>query len=350
MTLERPDLSGVDGLLVDYITALEAEIVRLQASLEEPAPSADSQEPSEPPTTQNIITMTVDGMAKRTPRHLYFRQRRGGMGVFGIEVAPDDRPEFLAQADETGALILVSNQARAFRLPVAQIVEGPVHSRGRSILEYLALRDGEKIVALFGDSGGAHVVLVSQRGQVRRIAARYFGQTFQSGTVLYDASNGDAPAAACWTSGTDDLFIATRSGRAIRFSERQVPVRGCLGMRIVPSDEAVGVAAAGPDDGVFLLTGDGKGTIRLMSGFNANKSPGAGGKVAIRSEDLVGVVGMRLSPEAVVPGDTDLFVVSELGKLIRFSASEVPPKEGVVQGVNCMNLRKDECVALTASA
>ena len=349
MTLERPDLSGIDARLAEYISALEAELTRLRSILEETDSHTEPQEPSEAPTTMNIITLSAEGMAKRTPRHLYFRQRRAGMGVFDIEIGQEDRPQFLVHADEADNLILVTNQARAFRLAVGQIAETPVHARGRPISEHLTLRDDEQIAVIFRDKGGAHVVMVSRRGQVRRIAARYFGQSFQSGTVLYDAGNGDGPAAACWSSGVDDLFIATRLGRAIRFSERQVPVRGCLGMRVMPGDDVVGIAAAGPDDGVFLLTGEGKGTIRLMSGFTANKSPGAGGKVGMRTEDLIAVQGVRLALNTELSAETDLFAISELGKLIRFSASEVPPKEGVVQGVNCMNLRNDRCVALTSS-
>jgi DNA gyrase subunit A len=89
------------------------------------------------------------------------------------------------------------------------------------------------------------------------------------------------------------------------------------------------------------LTHEGKGTIRLLSGFGANKEPGGGGKVAIKAERVVAAPGAG-------PQD-DLFVLSRLGKVIRFQAADVPAKEGVVQGVNCMNLRADECVACIAS-
>ena len=77
-----------------------------------------------------------------------------------------------------------------------------------------------------------------------------------------------------------------------------------------------------------------------MTGFGANKAPGAGGKVAMKADALVGAL-------AVAEG-FDLFLISRLGKLIRFQASEVPAKEGVVQGVNCMSLRSDFCAALSA--
>jgi DNA gyrase/topoisomerase IV subunit A len=114
-----------------------------------------------------------------------------------------------------------------------------------------------------------------------------------------------------------------------------------LGLRVDPGDRVVGVAAASAEGGVFILGQDGKGTVRLLAGFAANKAPGAGGKVAMKADAIVGI--------AAVDAHSDIFAISRLGKIIRFAVSEVPAKEGVVQGVNCMNLRADECVAFTVS-
>jgi len=105
-------------------------------------------------------------------------------------------------------------------------------------------------------------------------------------------------------------------------------------------DRVAAVTAVTEESGVFLLGHDGKGTIRQMSGFRANKAPGAGGKVVFKTDKLAGAV-------TVGPED-DLFIISKLGKIIRFKAGEVPPKEGVVQGVNCIALRSDEATAVTA--
>ena len=342
MLPERPDLSGLDADIVDYIEALEAALDEAETSGSGRAPRAETAlEPSEPPTTMNIISISRDGMAKRTPRHLYFRQRRGGMGVFDIETPEDDPPAFLAAADESAGLVLITNQARAFRLAVRNLPEMPVRGRGESVFAGITLRPNETLALAFADAGGSHVALISARGQVRRIAAHYFGQNLQPGTVLYDVKEGGPPAAACWTTGDGDLFLATQNGQAIRFSERQVPVRGCLGMRVDREDAIIGAAAVYEESGIFLVTDEGKGTIRLMSGFSANKAPGSGGKTAIKAEKLVGV--------AAVSADDDLFLISRLGKVIRFEADEVPAKEGVVQGVNCMNLRADSCTATVAS-
>lgn len=341
MTLERPDLTGVEPEIAAYIEALEAELEDLRSREETSSSRAESLlEPSEPPTTSNVISISKDGLAKRTPRHLYFRQRRGGMGVFDLEGPEDDPPGFLLLADESAGLIVVTSHARAFRTTVSNLPETPVRGRGQTILSGLPLREGEKLALVFPDQGGQFLALVSERGQIRRFGNQQLGPKLQPGTVLYDTREGGAPAAYCWTSGSDEIFIVTQLGKAIRFAERQIPVRGCLGMRVDPNDQVVGVAGAPADGGIFMMTADGKGTVRLLSGFSANKEPGSGGKVAMKTDLLIGAV--------AVTENSDIFTISRLGKIVRFAVNEVPAKEGVVQGVNCMALRADECTALAA--
>jgi DNA gyrase subunit A len=103
----------------------------------------------------------------------------------------------------------------------------------------------------------------------------------------------------------------------------------------------VGIAGVDEDTSVFIATSEGRGTIRLMSGFNPNKSAGVGGKIIINASDVIGAL--------TVKEGSDLFMISRLGKIIRFMAAEVPEKEGTVQGVNCMALRSDEVTALAVS-
>ncbi len=340
--MERPDLSTVAPEVLAYITALEAQL-EARRMHEEDGRSEAPFEPSEPPTTVNLITVSGAGIAKRTPRHLYGRQRRGGMGVFDLDAPEGDAPAFLTLADAGAGLIVLTNQGRAFRTTVADIVEHEVRSRGEPLATRFPMRAEERLAVITPDagSGGAFLVLVTERGHVRRIARQYLGAGLQAGTVLADPREGGAPAAACWSSGNDELILITRSGQAIRFAERLVPVRGCLGLRVDPGDRVVGVAATAAEGGVFILGQDGKGTVRLLAGFAANKAPGAGGKVAMKADAIVGIT--------AVNEYSDIFAISRLGKIIRFAVNEVPAKEGVVQGVNCMNLRADECVALVGA-
>lgn len=343
MQLERPDLSQLDPMVRAYIESLEAELERLRETEEDDDADTDRfsampLEPSEPPTSLNVITISMSGLAKRTPRHHYWRQRRGGMGVFDLETSETDPPAFLTIADESQSLLLITTHARAFSAQVSDLPESTLRSRGQLLTGKLPLRPDERLAVVLPSQNSGYVNLVTERGHVRRLRYNYIGANLRPGSLLFEPKELGAPAAACWTSGEADIFIATRQGKAIRFAEQRVPFSGCLGIRLDRGDTVVAVTPASDESQVFLLGADGKGSIRQMSGFASNKAPGASGKVALKTTRLIGAV--------AVTATDDLFAISRLGKVIRFQAAEVPPKEGVVQGVNCMALRADEAAAL----
>lgn len=338
MNLERPDLSNVNPEVLAYIEALEAELLTYQSS-QTRRRSADS-EPAEPPTTQQIITISQRGAAKRTARHLYGRQRRSGIGVFDLEVDEHDFPAHIAVADESERLLLFSNLGRVFPLAVADIHQTEeLRAPGESLISKFPFHGNEHIIGALPAEAGQYVVLASQRGWVQRVAASYFGKNLIPGMTFHDVKQGGQVTAVCWSNGRDEIFLATQQAQGIRFRETQVPARGgCLGLRVDPSDEVVAVASVVESSGVFVVGHDGKGTIRQMSGFRMNKAPGAGGKTILKTDQLIGAV--------TVNEADDIFILAQSGKIIRFQANEVPPKDGVVQGVNCMGLRNDVVTAV----
>jgi DNA gyrase subunit A len=343
MQIERPDLSQVNPQIRAYIESLEAALQDLQASADRQALTTSQVPlgPDEPPTTLNVITLTPSGTGKRTPRHLYSRQRRGGMGVFDLQSGDDEIPAVLVIADAAQSLLLFTNLARAFRVPVQTLPEAPVHYRGTNIATRLGWQENEKLVAALPDLAQGSLALLSERGLVRSLRHHVFGEYMKPGIVLFDVRQFGQLSAACWTPGDGDLFIASRLGRAIRFAEKLVPPAGGPGIRLEGKDRAVAIAPVYPESEVFLLSADGRGTIRDMQGFNPNKSTGGSGKIAMSTNTLVGAV--------AVEENDDLFIISRLSKIIRFKAAQVPVKESVVQGVACMSLRADETVALVAS-
>jgi DNA gyrase subunit A len=350
MKVERPDLTHVPPDVVAYIEFLEAELTRrrqpttkagarpalLPQDVSEtngPLEQYLETEPAEPPTTLNLITATASGIAKRTPRHLYARQNRGGMGIFDLETTEEDPPVILAIADERQSILLITTSGRAFRLPVSAITEAPVRSRGASMIARFNWPDDERLAAIVPEQAQGYLALASQNGMVRLLRHHVFGEYMKPGTALYDFRQFGQLASVCWTTGDQDLFLATRQGRAIRFSEKLVPPQGTLGIRLSENDDVVSITAVSSDSGVFLLGSDGKGTVRQMQGFAPNKSPGAGGKTAIAADHLV----CALSTEE----RQEVFIISRLSKIIRFRLNQIPAKEGVVQGVVCMSLRAD---------
>ncbi|NLE45374.1 MAG: hypothetical protein GX620_11685 [Chloroflexi bacterium] len=345
--IKRPDMDSLAPEVRAYIEFLEARLRQQDRVSRRDTSQAGRHDdepigPPEPPTTINLITISSEGVAKRSPRHLYSRQHRGGMGVFDLECTGADVPALLTLADERDDLILFTDQGRAFRLPANRIQDSAVHARGSSMSAALGLNQGERVAVVLPDTGGNYIAALSRRGHVRWFAAHLFRRNLHPGSLLFDAAELGAPAAACWAANTDDLFIATHQGQGIRFSARQVPTRGCLGIRLDRDDTAVAITAVGPDSGVFLVSADGRGAVRTMCGFRANKAPGAGGKAALRTDHLIGAA-------AITQAD-DVFLLSRLGKVIRFAGEEIPQKDGMVQGVNCMSLRSDEVVACVISA
>jgi DNA gyrase subunit A len=345
MTLKRPDLSQANPAVLAYIQALEAELEELRQGSNHRAASVDRAvpplEPNEPPTPLNVITVSRSGLAKRTPRHLYTRQHRGGMGIFDLDVGDDDPPVHLLVADQSQDLLLVTSQGRVFRLPVEQLAAAPVRSRGESLPDKVPLNEAERLALVLPHRREGYLTLVTDQAHVRRFRYHYFRDDMAPGTLLYDVRLHGRPLTAAWTSGNDDLFLATRLGKAIRFPENKVTTMGVTGLRLDQGDRVVGVAGVNDKSSILLLSADGRGTVRRMIGFSANKAPGAGGKVAIKADEI--------SAMTSVGKKDDVFIISRLSKIVRFAAEEIPAKEGVVQGVNCMGLRGDEVAAVTAS-
>jgi DNA gyrase subunit A len=343
----RPDLSALDPAVREYIEALEAEIQQLKNAPVVSVSSTDDDEAAdptplefnEPPTTWSIIALTTQGFAKRTYRHLYTRQRRGGIGIFDIEVGDEDRPTQLAHADETHTLIVVSNMAKAYRLAVNEIPATPIRSRGIDLAAHLHMLEHEKPALIFAEPTQGGIALLSRLGFARLWPYYVFGPNLKQGMTLYKWEDFGTPTAWGTTYG-EDVFIATRSGLGIRFAEKTLPPQGGAGIRIETGDAAVAITGVRADSQVLLLSHEGKGTLRLMSGFSANKAPGSGGKVALKADKLTNA--MTIAPNA------DLLIISRNSKIIRFNSAEIPAKEGVVQGVNCMTLRGDEPMAVTS--
>ncbi len=336
MNLNRPDLEQATPEIRAYIEALEAELARLNTPKKGSPRSQATFEISEPPTSLNLITLSRRGLIKRTPRHLYERQRRGGMGIVDLENNGDDPPTCLTIADESENILVITNRARGFHLPVKRLKERPVRSRGGWLTGHVPFEGDEQPRLLIPIQSQGYLILVTESGQVRRVRHHFFKNEMRLGNTLYSVSQLGPPVAACWSSGDGDLFIATRQGQAIRFAEQKVPFKGCLGLRLKAGDAIVSVTPVQADSGVFLLNAEGKGIIRLMSGFRANKAPGAGGKLAMKTDGLVAALAINQSD--------DVFIASRLGKIIRFQAAELSTTEGVVQGVHCISFRADEAV------
>jgi DNA gyrase subunit A len=162
------------------------------------------------------------------------------------------------------------------------------------------------------------------------------------GTAMYAYNDFGPLASVCWTNGDGELLVVSRYGIGIRFNEKLIPPNGDWAIKLSGDDHVVGITPVYADSDVFLIGADGRGTLRSMTGFAPNKSMGGSGKQLFKSNKVAGMV--------TVNSNDDLFIISQLSKIIRFRADEVPVSEGVVQGVICMTLRGDEVASVTTSS
>lgn len=344
-----------------YLHVLETENARLRQELlelrqtaarrqrvettRERIPEAAAAQLATPhhPADVLVITLTSRGLAKCTPLNDYSTQRRGGIGVFDIQTAREDAVTHLLVAHSRASLLLLSNRGRAFHLPVEALPLTEVRGRGASLPERLLFSEGEQITAVLAlDEADPRttVLIASESGWLRAIHRHYVGPRLQPGTLLSDPRRGGAPAALTLSHGTDDVLLVLRSGLGYRFPARLAGHEGVRGIQTRPHDRvAAVVSVASDDDEVLLVTADGQGTRRQMSGFAANKSAGGQGKVIIKSEAVAAAVTVAAAAEALC--------ISGLAKIIRFAVEEVPAKSGNVQGVAVLDTRGD---AVTAAA
>ena len=342
--MQRPDLSDLPSAVVRYIEFLEKKSgissVHADSVNESPVQAVETSY-FEPETKDCILTLSRQGLVKRTYRHLYPRQHRGGMGIFDLDAPTPDQPSLLAHANENQTLLLFTNRARVFRIQLSSLDSAPVRSRGTQAFERYAFEPEETITAILPEQARGYIALASEYGKVRSLRHHLFGESMRQGTQVFNVNEFGPLASACWTPGDADLMLVTKLGAGIRFAEKAVPPQGGIGLKVAENDKVIGITSVDENSGVFVLGTDGKGTVRLMSGFAANKSPGGSGKLVLKSNSVIGVL-------TILPDD-DIFIITRLGKVIRFRSDEVPPTEGVVQGVNCISMRADEAVSVLRS-
>lgn len=345
--MKRPDLNGLPADVMAYIEYLESRLhINTPESFQAKRPVIPAAPPegplqAEPPTDISLLTVSHSGLAKRTFRHQFSLQHRAGMGVFDIDVNPPDYPACLVCLPPEKMALVFTNKAHVYRIPVDSLSPSKeLREKGHPIFERIQLDQDEHVVFILPERAQGYVAMLSQYGKVRILRHHLFGEHMRPGASMYNLAEFGPLVAGCWTSGDDDLFILTKTGLAIRFNEKQIAPQGSSGIRVSDKDMAISITSFKEEDArVFMIGADGKGTIRNMSSFAANKSAGGSGKIAIKNDQLVAAMSVK-------PGET-IFLISRLGKIIRFFADEVPETDGSIQGVVCMSLRADEIVAAT---
>ncbi len=299
-----------------------------------------------------VITITHGGYIKRSPLNVYRAQRRGGKGMTGMAPKEEDYVEHLFVATTHSYILLFTNLGRVHWLKVHEIPQLGRAARGKSIANFLELQSGENVTTMIPIRQfevDRYLVMATRRGVVKKTELSAYANPRAGGIIALSIDEGDELIGVAMTRGTEDIFLGTRNGMAIRFKEDDVrptgrSARGVAGIRLEPQDQVVGMEIV--SEGAQMLTVCERG-FGKRTDVSEYRVQGRGGKgiINIRVTDKNGpVVGIKQVRE-----EDGVMMISQEGKVNRLRVREIRDTGRAAQGVRLQGLGEgDRVAAVTA--
>jgi len=299
-----------------------------------------------------VIAITRSGYIKRLPVTTYREQRRGGIGVMGMDLKEDDYIEHLFVASTHDYILFFTSTGKVYRLKVHELPLGTRQSKGRAIVNLLPFRQDEQVRAVIRTRDFAeaeYLVLATRRGAVKKTRfAEYNTPLKAEGIIAVKLREGDELVDAFLSSGDDDVLLVSRKGQAIRFHEREVrptgrATEGVRGMSLRGSDEVIAAAIARDDADLLVVTENGYGKRTRISEYPCKGRGGLGVKTVQLTEAKGQLAGAR-----VVRDGYQVMLISTGGTVIRMAVDDIRRAGRATQGVIVMRLREGEHVSSLA--
>ncbi len=303
---------------------------------------------------QMVITVTKTGYVKRLPTATYRQQRRGGVGIAGMDLKEEDEVEHLFITSTHHFLLFFTSVGKIYRLKVHELPEAGRNARGKHLSNLLPLRQDERVCAVintrnFDVTEGKFLMFCTRKGIVKKTLFGSYNTPLKSdGIIAIDIRDGDELIAVRNTSGDDDLLMVSRLGQGIRFHESDVRptgrnTSGVRGMRLRKGDELISMDIARDDSDLFLVTDNGYGKRTPIIDWRV-QGRGGQGVIAIRLTDRKGyLVGVRM-----VRDNHEIMLQSREGVVIRMAAADISRQGRTATGVRVMNMREGDVVSAIA--
>lgn len=298
-----------------------------------------------------VVTISHEGYIKRNPISLYRAQRRGGKGLTGVKPKEEDFVELFFVGSSHDYLLFFTNKGRVYWKKVHEVPEGGRVSRGKAIVNLLELQRGEKVattLAIRDFSGGKYVVMASKGGLVKKTELTAYANPRSGGIAGIRIKDEDELIGVRVSTGSQDIFLTTRQGKSIRFSETEIRemgrvAAGNIGIRMEPGDEVVGMEVL--EEGATILTVTEKGYGKRTR-TEEYRIQGRGGKgiLTIKTSERNGPVVYAYQ----VTDQDQLMIITEQGKIIRLRAADISVIGRNTQGVKLIDLGEGEKVVAVA--
>jgi DNA gyrase subunit A len=299
-----------------------------------------------------VIAITRSNYIKRLPVTAYREQRRGGIGVMGMELKDDDYIEHLFVASTHDYILFFTNVGKVYRLKVHELPLGSRQSKGRAIQNLLPFRQDEQVRAVIQTREFAEaefLVFATKKGIVKKTKLEAYNTPLKAdGIIAIKMRDGDELVGVRHSSGNDDVLMVSRKGQAIRFHETDVrpmgrDASGVQGMRLRAGDEVIAVNIAHDDADVLVVTENGYGKRTRVSEYPVKGRGGLGVKTVQLTEAKGQLAGAR-----VVRDGYQVMLITNAGTVIRMAADDIKRSGRSTQGVIVMRPREGEQVSTLA--
>ena len=296
------------------------------------------------PVEDCVVTYTNFGYIKRVPLSVYKSQRRGGRGVTGMKQREEDFASEMFVASSHDHVLFFTNRGIMFDLKCYEIPMGGKDSKGTNIINLLPLSENEKVAAMmkvseFNDE--SYIVIVTRNGKIKRTALPAYKNVRKNGIIAIKLEEGDEIEGVRMTGGSDELFVATRNGMAIRTEETCIrpqgrSARGVRIMKLRDGDEIVSMARARKGATLLTVTEKGFGKRALIESYPLRKRGGFGITNYKPDEERGNVCGIK-----VVDETDDIILISSDGIIIRIRTSDIRVMGRIAKGVRVMRVSEE---------
>ncbi|HEY9458878.1 MAG TPA: DNA gyrase subunit A [Gaiella sp.] len=299
-----------------------------------------------------VIAITRSGYIKRLPVTTYREQRRGGIGVMGMDLKDEDYIEHLFVASTHDYILFFTNVGKVYRLKVHELPLGSRQSRGRALVNLLPFRQDEQVRAVIQTrdfSEARYLVFATKKGVVKKTELAAYNTPLKAdGIIAIKMREGDELVGVRHSSGENDVLMVSRKGQAIRFHETDVramgrDTSGVSGMKLRAGDEVISVNIAEDDADLLVVTENGWGKRTRVSDYPVKGRGTMGVKTAQLVEGKGSLAGARVVREGY-----QVMLISDGGTVIRTAVDGIKRSGRATQGVIVMRLREGEQVSTLA--
>ena len=292
-----------------------------------------------------VVTLSHAGYAKRQPVSAYRAQRRGGRGRNAAATKDEDFIDQLWLVNTHDTLLTFTSNGRVFWLPVHQLPDAGPHARGRPIVNWIPLEEGEKVQAVLPVreySEGRYVFFATRNGTVKKTSLTEYAYRLQRGKIAINLEEGDALVGAALTDGQCDIMLFASNGKAVRFDEASVramgrTATGVRGMKLAEGEEVRSLVVLDGEGDILTASEHGYGKRTPVADY-PRKGRGTQGVIALQTTERNG----KLVGAIQLSEHHEVLLISDGGTLVRTRAAEIAQVGRNTQGVTLIRLADGE--------